>query len=246
MDNMEVLLSCVKEEQHNCNNTYEDSWWMESLTDYKLKNVLLNISDDEEDFTNPLNEKSKDSSISSSEEIKSGSSSLSEDDCSQDEQEEEGEGGSPNSLSSSPEPEEEEEHQILFKDKVDKVISSFNTVPVRLRNEKAIFHEAISSLEQKDVCEFQSIAHFNDLLKYTMVQSGGTAYDLDTLGYETSKIVKEMGRRIKNRLSAKLSRKRKANERKLLICENKRLRKRVKHLEVEIDILKSIVQSKVK
>jgi hypothetical protein len=120
---------------------------------------------------------------------------------------------------------------ILFKDMIDAEISRCRAINMPVTQ---VFHKTISLLEWKDVCMFKTYEELNNFLRYAMIRSGGRNVDLTLLTGEPLARVKEMRKRVKNRISAKLSRKRKTEERKQLIRDNKRLKERVKVLEKEL------------
>lgn len=108
-------------------------------------------------------------------------------------------------------------------------------------------YNILSSLEREEICKFKTVEDFDSFIKYSMENICRLSYShLGLMKEETKKMIKALKRRIKNRISAYNSRKRRAEEMKNIKLENEVLKKRVKQLEQKIKIMYMFPEDKNK
>lgn len=98
----------------------------------------------------------------------------------------------------------------------------------------------IYTLSWQDLWVFESYDQFESLLERTATECGFKNWSTALEAVSTPKLKKrlrEIRRRINNRISAKKSRKRRADELDRLVQDNKRLRQKVASLERQVDFL---------
>jgi hypothetical protein len=136
---------------------------------------------------------------------------------------------------------------IPFKDRIGRIERRGSNKSVQEK-----IHLLLSSLDRSDVIQFETTGQFYAFVEFAVFRFGAEENYFDiklirqknwkcpnaTISPETWKVYADVRRRIKNRISAKESRKRKADERKSLINSNKWLFKRVSQLESEVSELK--------
>lgn len=146
--------------------------------------------------------------------------------------------------------EELENIHIPFKDRI---------VRMEQRSNKSVWekiHLLFSSLDRSDVVQFGTVEQFHAFVEFAVFRFGAEENYFNikrirqknwkcpnaAITPKTWKVYTDVLRRIKNRISAKESRKRKVDERKSLINSNKWLFKRVYQLESEVSELKRTIK----
>jgi hypothetical protein len=120
--------------------------------------------------------------------------------------------------------------ESMFEDKVNQVIHD-----CRGLSPMTMFRQILVSFSTRDVWKFTSLEHYERFVEFILEKIGKKGFDfMKYAGTETIQRHKEIRRRISNRISARESRKRKAEERKQLIEDTKRLRRENTSLKLEL------------